>query len=716
MTSGGRSAGLAALLAPRSIAVVGASRDPAKWGRRVLEYSQRAGYAGRLYGVTPVTADLGLPGVSTVPSLAAIDGQVDLAVIARPAAAVPAVIAECAAAGVGAALVTAAGFGELGGAALTAERDMIAAARRAGLRVLGPNTFGIFVADQGVNVTPREEIPAGSVALLTQSGNVAVALYELARQAGIGFSACVGVGNQADVDFGDLLGYFAADPATAAIAVYAEGLRGSGTSLRAGLAACAAAGKPVVILKSGRSAGSARAVATHTGALAADDRLWQAVLDQAGAVRVASTSDLVDTLALVTSVPRNAGRVMVLTDGGGDSVLAADALADAGLSLAVPSAATRAALDKLVPPDAPRVPDRNPVTLDTAGGVEDDPELLSRCVAAAAADDGVDVIMIGGLFGGYPRMLDSELACAAELAALHAAGRPVVIQSAFAASDSPPVAALRQAGLAVLPDVSRLARALAATARPAPGTGLAGLPASAAGPGHPRPAAGAPATGPQLPAAQAATLLRSYGITLPEITLLTSPAQLAAAAPGAAYPAVLKVADPAITHKSDVGGVRLRLAGPADLTAAGDELWQRFPGSPLLVMPFLAAGQELLVGTGTDPVFGPYVLVGRGGIWAETDPDVTLRLAPASEQEALDALLSLRCAATLTGGRGTRPADLAALATLVSALSRLGADHPELSVEMNPVIAYPDGYAVADLRACSATPLGELAVSGSHAG
>ncbi len=197
---------------------------------------------------------------------------------------------------------------------------------------------------------------------------------------------------------------------------------------------------------------------------------------------------------------------------------------------------------------------------------------------------------------------------------------------------------------------------------------------------------------------------------------MTSATELAAAAPDAAYPAVLKVADPAITHKSDVGGVRLRLAGPAELAAAGDELWQRFPRSPLLVMPFLAAGQELLVGTGTDPVFGPYVLVGRGGIWAETDPDVTLRLAPASEQEALDALLSLRSAATLTGGRGTRPADLAALATLVSALSRLGADHPELSVEMNPVIAYPDGYAVADLRACAATPIGELAVSGSHAG
>ena len=203
-----------------------------------------------------------------------------------------------------------------------------------------------------------------------------------------------------------------------------------------------------------------------------------------------------------------------------------------------------------------------------------------------------------------------------------------------------------------------------------------------------------------------AALLAAYGITLPTMATVTSPAELAEIAAGATYPACIKINDPAITHKSDVGGVRLRLPGPAALIAAGDDLWQLFPGSPLLVMPFLDSGPELLVGTGHDPVFGAYVLVGRGGIWAETDPDVAIRLAPADSGTALRALLSLRCAPMLTGGRGTKPVDLTALAGLVAAMSRLGAERPDLSVEMNPVIAYPSGYAVADLRATTIPPAG----------
>jgi hypothetical protein len=202
-----------------------------------------------------------------------------------------------------------------------------------------------------------------------------------------------------------------------------------------------------------------------------------------------------------------------------------------------------------------------------------------------------------------------------------------------------------------------------------------------------------------LPVTEAAGLLRRYGVSLPAMTVVADEAGLAEASATATYPACIKVADPAITHKSDSGGVRLGLAGPGQLQQAAGELWERFPGAPLLLMPSLPPGIELLSGIGTDPVFGPFVLVGRGGIWAETDPDVALRLAPASEGTALQALLSLRCAPMLTGGRGTPPVDLAALAGLVAAMSRLAADHPGLSAEINPVIAYPTGYAVADLRA-----------------
>ena len=290
-------AGLEYMFRPSVIAVVGASRDPAKWGRRILEYTGRAGFSGTLYGVNPGVADLNVPRVTTVAALSDIGQPIDLVVLARPASTAAELIDECAALGVKAVLVTAAGFGELGGEHLAAEQRIVARAREAGIRLLGPNTFGMFIAASGVNLTPREHIPPGSVAMLSQSGNVVVGMYEQARQAGIGFSACVGVGNQVDVGLGELLEYFANYPASDAIAVYVEGLRGSGAEFRAGLAACRAAGKPVVVLKAGRSGHAASAVATHTGALASDERVWQAVLADAGAIQVESTQDLVDTLA-----------------------------------------------------------------------------------------------------------------------------------------------------------------------------------------------------------------------------------------------------------------------------------------------------------------------------------------------------------------------------------------------------------------------------------
>lgn len=682
---------LDALLAPRTIAVVGASRHPAKWSRRVLEYTHRAGFPGRLYAVTPVVPDLGLPGVTTVPALGDISDPIDLAVIARPAAAAPGAVAECAAAGVKAVLVIAAGFGELGGEAAAAEQRMRGIAVDADIRLVGPNTFGVFAAGPRVNLTPREHIPPGPAALLSQSGNVAVACYEQARRLGTGFSACVGVGNQCDVGFGDLLEHFAGDPASTAIGVYVEGLHGQGDHFRAGLAACKAAGKPVVVLRGGRSAESALAVATHTGALASDDRVWQEVLAEAGAITVTSTQDLTDTLAVLATVPRHRGRVMVLTDGGGDSVLSLDALDAAGLSLATLSPVAKKALDEITPPDAPRAAGRNPVTLDTAGGVEDDPLVLARCAAIAAEDDGVDVLLLSGLTGGYPRVLDQEMAAIAELIAIRdRTGVPVVVHSTFAEAATPPVEALRQAGIAVLPTVSRVANALAAAAvRESVETTPAITP--------PKPTAGT-----VLPVTDVAGLLREHGISLPPMTVVTGPAELDKAAASAGYPACLKIADEAIAHKSDVGGVRLGLADPAQLRRTADELWERFPGSPLLVMPSLRRGIELLAGTGADPVFGPFVMVGRGGIWAEMDPDVTLRLAPIDEDAAARALLSLRCAPMLTGGRGSASADLNALASLVAGLSRLAAARSDLSVEINPVIAYADGYAVADMRASAA--------------
>src|SRR5258706_520761 len=532
---------------------------------------------------------------------------------------------ECAALGVKSVLVPAAGFGELGGEHLAAEQRIVARAREAGIRLLGPNTFGMFIAGSRVNLTPREHIPPGSVAMLSQSGNVFVGMYEQARQAGIGFSACVGVGNQVDVGLGELLAYFADDPASAAIAVYVEGLRGSGAEFRAGLAACRAAGKPVVVLKSGRSWHAASAVAPPTRALASDGGGWAGGLARAGGGRGGATPD----------------------------------------------------------------------PLDTAGGVEDDPMLLARCARLAAEDEGVDLIVVGGLFGGYPKMLAGELACAAELIKLHRSGHPVVMQSAFALSDAEPLSRLKRAGILVLPTIDRVARALSRTLLPC--TSAESVLAGVVG-------QSAPASGPvMLPVTESTELLRQGGIDIPPISVVRTPRELAVIAATASYPACVKVADTAVAHKSDVGGVGLNLADATEVQMAGDRLWARFPDSPLLVIPFRAGGTEFLVGTGSDPLFGPFVVVGKGGIWAETDADLAILMAPVDEKSARQALLSLRCAPTFTGRRGQPAIDLTAMAGPIIADSRLGAEPPELSVESNPVIAYTDGYAVADVRASRQT-------------
>jgi acetyltransferase len=382
---------------------------------------------------------------------------------------------------------------------------------------------------------------------------------------------------------------------------------------------------------------------------------------------------------------------MVITDGGGDSVMAIDWLTASGLSMATLSARTRAGLDELIPAAAPRADGRNPVTLDTAGGVEDDPMLLARSARLAAEDDGVDVIVAGGLFGGYPKMLDGELACASELIKLHQSGHRLVMQSAFALSDAEPLLALRRAGIVVLPTIDRVAMALSGTLLPA----MSHDGTQAGTVGHAAPTAG-PVV---LPVAESIELLRGAGINLPPISVARTPRELAAIAATACYPACVKVADTAVAHKSDVGGVFLNLADAAEVELAARRLWERFPGSPLLMMPSLPGGTEFLVGTGNDPVFGPFVVVGKGGIWAETDADLAILMTPVDEKSARQALLSLRCAPTFTGRRGRPAIDLAAMAGLIVAMSGLAAEHPELSVESNPVIAYADGYAVADVRA-----------------
>lgn len=680
--------GLDALFHPRVVAVVGVSRMSVKWGNRILQHTLDAGFTGRIYGVNP-SAGSGdeVAGAPLVQSIGEIPGRIDLAVLAVRRDLAEQTMREVARVGAGVAVVTASGFGELGAEGLAAEARLRDIAAAAGTRLLGPNGFGVFSADDGLNLTPRSPITPGPLALASQSGNVAVALFQQAAAVRLGFSRCVGVGNQSDIGFGELLEYFASDRQTRAVGLYVEGLRADGgAGFRAGLEACRRAGKPVAVLKSGNSVVGARSVQTHTHALTSDDTVWTAVLRAHGAVRVGSTAELMDVLQAAVRVPWFSGGVAIATDGGGDTVMAVDAFADFGLPLATLTEAAQDRVHAVAPPLAPPSPGGNPVTLDTPGGVQDDPGILAGCAEAFASAPDVGAVVLGGVFGGYELQQAAELSTARALVELHLGRIPVVVQSSHVISRSEPLMLLADGGVAIYPTVQRLAAALATRHRTT---------SEARVPDRTRHAAGTTVTA--LDPGELRALLRAGGIELPAQVLIGPGEGWPSEIDAIDFPVAVKLADPAVAHKSEVDGVRLDVADKRQLGQAVEDLRRRFPASPLLVMHSYPAGLELFVGGFTDPVFGPVVLLGRGGIWTETEDDVTLCTTPVTRASILDALQKLRCHPMLAGGRGQPPLATERVADLALGVASVLKAHPTLTLDLNPVILYADGCAVVDV-------------------
>ena len=560
-----------------------------------------------------------------------------------------------------------------------------------GARILGPNCFGVYSANPGVNLTPFEYVPPGNVALVSQSGNVSAQLFLAASKAGFGFSYCVGVGNQLDVGFGDLLSELAEDASTGAVALYVEGLPPhGGTAFTEGLERCHAAGKPVVVIKAGTSRLAAAVAQTHTRSMAADDRVWDAVLDRSGAVRVLSVPEMADVLQCAVTLAPSGRRVAVITDGGGDSVLALDALAAA--KHLEPARFTDELVDQLeglIPPAAPRVPGLNPLTLDTAGGVEDDPEVLSRCVDAVARAGVADILVVSGLFGTY---VDQR---AAELRAAEAMGRTVaecsasvVFQAPVAPAESEPLAILSRAGIPFFESVDRAVRALDRLA-----TGPAPRVESGAAP------TASPAR--QWSAPAACDLLARHGIAMPPVKIAHDLTSLTREARGIGFPVCVKTAAVDVVHKSDVGGVRVGIADEEELAQAATSLWGAEPAAPLLVMPSFPPAFEMLVGGFVDAHFGPVVVLGRGGVLTEVESDTQLVTGMVTPGAVESALSALRCFPVLQGYRSSPALDLAGLRDIAVALGAVLTGEPTISVDLNPVLVYPDRCEIADVRVMS---------------
>ncbi|WP_129311091.1 acetate--CoA ligase family protein [Streptomyces sp. L2] len=677
---------LSALFDPVSVAVVGASDDPAKYGHAIAVQALRANGRRPVHLVNRRGGTI--LGRTAAPSLGAIGEPVDLAVVAVPASGFEDAVDEALRCGARAIVAITAGFAETGTAGRARQHAVAERVRAAGAVMVGPNCLGI--ADNTTDLfLASDTFTPGGIALLSQSGNLALELQLRFRPHGLGFSRFVSLGNQADVTLVDLLADCARHDGTRAIAVYAEDFADG----RAFAEAAAAAGKPVVLLTAGRGDASARSAQSHTGALTTSADVVTAACRDAGVDLVATPRELTVVLAASAGGRRAAGRrVAVLTDGGGHGAVAADAVETAGL-----------AVPELLPPTREKLRAAlweqsavaNPV--DLAGMGEQNPGSYADTVAALLAAEEADAVLMTGYFGGYAAadgglggggtaLAHGEREAARLIADRHrATAKPLVVQSMY--PESPSCRTLAAAGIPVFAATEDAARALAAAGPGASATGIAPLP---------QPATPLAATG----YLQTRAALEAAGLPFPAAREVHDETELLAATEEFTGPYVLKALH--LLHKSDAGGVALGLAGPAELLAAFREMRARLgaPAYSVEAMADLTDGIELIVGVNRDPRFGPVAMIGLGGVLAEALHDVTFALAPVTADRAERLLRGLRTAALLDGVRGRPAVDVAAAAAAVETITTYAAAHPELAeIEVNPLLVRPHGVLALDSRA-----------------
>jgi acetyltransferase len=686
--------GLGPFFAPRGVAVIGASADPSKVGGSVLANLRAGGFPGRLAAVN--TGRSVVQGLPAVPTILDVADPIDLAVIAVPAPAVLSTLKQCVTKGVPAAVVISAGFREAGEEGRAREAELRAWLREAPLRLIGPNCLGWIRPGRRLNLTFAPGMPqVGTLGFFSHSGALGTVILDWSREHPLGFSLLASLGNQADVDETDLLTALADDADTRVVLGYLEGVA-DGRAFYAALAA-AAARKPCVLMKAGRSLEGARAVSSHTGALAGSDRAFDAAVRQAGALRVTTLEEMFDVARALGAGRTPPGRrVILVTNGGGLGILATDAAHDAGLDVAPLPETTRARLAAVLPSHAATA---NPV--DLIGDAT--PSRYGDALHALAGESASLVVMLAP-----QAATDAAGVARAVLGATRERPAPVLGVFAGGARVRPGVTVLEDAGVPCYPFPERAVQALAhmvalADRRPAPGA----PPAAEVDETRRSTAVTAAREAGTLGLLEAAPLLEAYGIEVVPARAARTPAEAAQAARALGLPVAIKILSPDVTHKTDVGGVILDLATPEPVAGAAEAMLARVararPRARLdgLLVQSMAGGDatELLLGMVRDLQFGPLVVVGFGGIFVEVLGDTATRLAPVDRVEARAMLAELRMAPALGGFRGRPAADLAALADTVSRFSRLVSDVPGLlELEINPLLATPRGARALDVR------------------
>ncbi|MBV8508076.1 MAG: bifunctional acetate--CoA ligase family protein/GNAT family N-acetyltransferase [Alphaproteobacteria bacterium] len=704
------------LFKPRSVALIGATSRPGSVGAVVARNLHRAGFAGQLMFVNP--HHHAIEELDVYPTVPSLPHPVDLAVIVTPPETVPRLIGELAEHGTRAAVIVTAGFDELGQHGCAVQQAALDAAKPHLLRIVGPNCVGIMVPGIGLDATfSHLAAPAGDIAFVSQSGAMITAMLDWAVPRGIGFSHVVSVGDMADVDFGDMLDYLAADPQTRAILLYAEGVTHGRKFMSAARAASRL--KPVLVLKAGRSNAGARAATSHTGVLAGADSVYDAAFRRAGMLRVATMAELFDAAETLALTREQVGeRLAILTNGGGAGVLATDALIAANGRLASLSEDTITELNRVLPATWSH---GNPVDIigDASG------ERYAEAMAALIRDPEVDAILV---INCPTALAESEEAAAAVINVITDAepgalrGRNVI--TAWLGEHS--ARAARQ----------RFAEARVATYE-TPDNAVAGFMHRVC---HRRnqellmetPPARADAFQPDLDAVrhvittalangnswlnpeEAGAILRAYSIPFVADYAAGSPDEAAAVATSIGFPVALKIRSPDIIHKTDVGGVALGLGDAERVRREASAMLERvravrpearldgFVLQPMISRPGAA---ELLIGLVDDPVFGPLVAFGQGGTAVEIVRDSSLEFPPLNPLLTRRLMARTRVWQLLLGYRGKPPADLDAIVEVLSRVSQLATDHPEIrELDINPLLADAAGAIALDARVRIASP------------
>jgi acyl-CoA synthetase (NDP forming) len=666
------------LFDPASVAILGASDDPAKWGNWLARGALRGSHRRPVYLVNRNGGEV--LGARAYASVRDLPESPELVVIAVPAAGFEQAVDDSLAMGARALVGITAGLGEAGGDAAARERALVQRVRDAGAILLGPNCLGVYDASSDLGLCSNE-FPPGAIGLISQSGNLALELGLMSRRYSLGFSRFSSIGNQADLDLAELVASYAEHPATELIALYAEDFRDG----RAFAAAAAAAQKPVILITVGRSDASARAARSHTGALVSSLATVRAACRGAGVHLVSTPAEMVDLAQALLQPRRLAGRrIAVLGDGGGHGAIACDVAAGMGLELPVLSDGLQAKLAAMLPTMSSV---RNPI--DLAGAGEADFRSYSRVARGLLEADELDGVLMTGYFGGYSQYSEEFAESETEVGHLIAraaaeTGKPLVAQSMYA--DDRPNVALRDGGVPVYWTIEAAAAALAALEQLPPATGPPALPQEVTGPLD-RGYFGSRA------------LLAEAGVPFVAARSAHGRERVLAAAAEVGYPVVLKALG--LLHKSDAGGVSVGLADADALAAAWSDMEGRLspPEYSVEAMAPLADGVELIVGARRDPRFGPVAVVGVGGIYTELLGDVGVALAPLDRSEAVRLLESLQGAALLQGARGRAAVDIGAAADVAVALSQLAAARPDIAeIEVNPLLVTPEGALALDAR------------------